>query len=198
MRSIGGWSNRRISATRTASQAESVRRRLRCSVARWRGGAVARCLGGSMAYPSFDVSQFLTCTDGIGEVARLPGRTRDGHESMTRLRAVSTQCPHACTRGDRIQPMSASNQDRRYRRPNAPGILWKTRNIERSRFRFDDGRLDRSGRIASGKSCRKVSPHLGTPGRLFASRAGPAVVRCAQPSRVSVGKPVRHCSICRV
>ena len=32
-----------------------------------------------------------------------------------------------------------------------------TRGIERGRFRFADGRLDRSGLIATGKSCRKLA-----------------------------------------
>ena len=46
--------------------------------------------------------------------------------------------------------------DRRSREPNAPRVLWNTRDVERSRFRFADAGIDRAGLSAAGKPCSKV------------------------------------------
>ena len=46
--------------------------------------------------------------------------------------------------------------DRRSREPNAPRVLWNTRDVERSRFRFADAGIDRAGLSAAGKPCCKV------------------------------------------
>ena len=88
---------------------------------------------------------------------------------MTLLRSAPAQSPHGRTRGDRIHPVSARHILRRPRQPNASRLLRNTRRIERSRFRFADGRLDRSGLSAAGNSYRKVastrtSDHLATFG----------------------------------
>ena len=126
-------------------------------------------LGDADASPSFDMSRFLTCTDGISQAARLSGRTCDRDESMTLLRSAPAQSPHGRTRGDRIQPVSARHLLWRPRQPNASRLLRNTRRIEPRRFRFADGRLDRSGLSTAGNSYRKVastrtSDHLATFG----------------------------------
>ena len=46
--------------------------------------------------------------------------------------------------------------DRRSREPNAPRILWNTRDIERRRFRFADAGIHRAGLSAAGKPYCKV------------------------------------------
>ena len=139
--------------------------------------------GDADAFPSFDVSRFVTCTDGIGQAARLPGHTRDRDESMTLLRPAPAQSPHGRTHGDRIRPVSARHLLRRPRHPNASRLLRNTMELERSRFRFADGEIDREELIAARKSCRKVvlavppdtSPHWGPERSLVSGR--PAFLR---------------------
>ena len=138
-------------------------------------------LGDADAFPSFDVSRFVTCTDGIGQAACLPGHTRDRDESMTLLRPAPAQSPHGRTHGDRIRPVSARHHLRRSRQRSVPPILWNTREIERGRFRFADGRRIRSALSKTERSCGKgeltespiTSRHSG-PGRSLVSGRPPS------------------------
>ena len=50
----------------------------------------------------------------------------------------------------------APHLDSRSREPISPRTLWNTRGFGCGRFRFADGQLDRSGPIATGKSCHRV------------------------------------------
>ena len=178
-----GWRLRRSAELRRAALVSRI-----CAT-------TATMLGDADAPPSFDMSRFLTCTDGISQAARLSGRICDRDESMTLLRSAPAQSPHGRTRGDRIQPVSVRHLIRRPRQPNASRLLRNTRRIERSRFRFADGRLDRSGLSAAGNSYRNVastrtSDHLATFG------AGTIALCCrrrpAARRRACFGAPRRY------
>ena len=72
--------------------------------------------------------------------------------------AIRQVCNRACVRSvmsDTTVVRTAPGQEAL--QPDAPRILSNTKNIERGRFRFADGRIDRSGLNAAGHSCRNVA-----------------------------------------
>ena len=80
-RHANGWRLRRSAELRRAALVSRI-----CAT-------TATMLGDADAPPSFDMSRFLTCTDGISQAAPLSGRTCDRDESMTLLRSAPAQSP---------------------------------------------------------------------------------------------------------
>ena len=101
----------------------------------------------------------------------------------------------------RFRPPPAPYLDSRSREPNSSRALWNTREIERGRFRFADGRLDLSGLIATVKSCRKVVlteppntlPHWGPERSLVSGR--PAFPRDSDTTASGILRVLRPCPL---
>ena len=89
---------------------------------------------------------------GVPAQARLPrlplshaGRRRDIARASSRWYDLADRLEY------QIHSLSARHLDRRSFRPNAPRILWSTRDIERCRFRSADGGIDHAGLTAATK-----------------------------------------------
>ena len=83
------------------------------------------------------------------------------------LRATTAARDPASCRASNRPTHSAAHLERSSYRPNAPRILWNTRDIARGRLRFADGRFDRSLLTADGNFCPRgasagTSDHFAT------------------------------------